>query len=254
MSAPFDGAALLEANRRRARRRRVLLAIALPIALVALILPVKIVSMYAFAHRAITAHVAGDHAGSTTAAHGQEPLNVFEPYKAPYNVGVGLAMSGDLPGARAQFESALALNPPPLESCAVYINLGITIERQGDAARAAGDEAAAEKHFADALGVVADTPEDCRSEEADEQSPDDQRSAGQSLGDLEDRLKDKQQPDPETEPSPQPSEDPDQADENQPSDEQLDRLEDQLNEGDGERQRYRDDGDGDDAGGAEKPW
>ena len=208
MTAPsFDAAALIEANRRRARRRRLLLWIVVPLAVVALLVPVKIVSMYAFAHRAITAHVAGDYAGSTAAAQNQEFANVFERYKAPYNVGVGLGMSGDLAGARARFEQALALDPPGLEACAVYINLGITIERMGDAAKEAGDQVQAESLYGEALGVVADTPKECHSDEADEQSPDEDRSSGQSIDDLEERLKQKQQP-PQPSPNPSPSPDP----------------------------------------------
>ncbi|MER7797256.1 tetratricopeptide repeat protein [Microbacterium sp. NPDC096154] len=242
------GAALLAANRRRARTRRVLLWIAVPLAVIALLGPVKIASMYAFAHRSITAYVAGDYAGAVAAAHGQQPLNWFEPYKAPYNLGDGLAMSGDLAAARAQFERALPL-ASGLEACAVHINLGITIERMGDQARAEGDVVGAEQLYGEALTVVAETPEECRSEEADDESPDPQRDTGQSLDDLEGRLKDKQRPQPS--PTPTPSPDPSQPD--QPSGEQLEDLEQKLQEGEGERQQYQ--GGGEPAGPeTDKPW
>ena len=250
-TAVHNAGALLAVNRRRARRRRLLLWIVIPLCVLALLVPAKIASMYAFAHRSITAHVAGDFAGSTAAARGQEVANVLEAYKAPYNVGVGLAMSGDLAGAREQFERALELDPPGLEACAVHINLGITIERMGDAARGAGDPAGASALYDEALGVVADTPEECRSDEADEQSPDEDRSTGQSLDELEERLRQKQQPPP---PTPTPSEDPSEPDEDRPSDAQLDELEDQLQQGDGERQQYRGDDDESGEGGVEKPW
>lgn len=237
--------ALIARNRRRARLRRVLLWIVVPIAILALLVPVRIVSMYAFAHRSITAYVAGDAAGAAAAARAQEPFNPFEPYKAPYNLGDALALSGDLAGARAAFERALPL-APGLEACAVHINLGITIERMGDRARQAGDEAAARRLYAEGLAAVADTPEQCRSEEADPHTPDPDRSAGQSLDDLEERLRQKQQP-----PPPQPSPDPSDG-EDRPSDDQLQELEDKLQQGDGERQQQGDDG----PAGPEtdKPW
>ncbi|WP_345751827.1 hypothetical protein [Microbacterium rhizophilus] len=240
----LDPAALIAANRRRARLRRILLWIAVPLAVVALLVPAKIVSMYAFAHRAITAHVAGDFAGSTAAAQSQGLANVFEPYKAPYNLGVGLALSGNLAGARAEFEEALPL-APGLEACAVHIDLGLTIEWMGDAARQAGDAAGARQLYGEALGVVADTPPECHSEEADEQSPDPPRSSGQSIDELEERLRQKQQP------PPPPPEDPSQDD--QPSDDQLGELEQKLQQGDGERRQ--DQGDGEPSGPeTDRPW
>ncbi|MFL0410160.1 hypothetical protein ACH0AH_03180 [Microbacterium paludicola] len=253
MSAPADSAAteLIAGNRRRARLRRILLLIAVPLCVIAMLVPVKIASMYAFAHRAITSYVAGDFAGSAAAAQGQGFVNWFEPYKAPYNLGDALAGAGDLAGARARFEEALPL-APGLEACAVHINLGITIERMGDQAREAGDPVAAEQLYGEALQVVADTPDECGAEEADEQSPDPERSSGQSIDELEERLKQKQHP-PQPQPSPSPSEDPQEGQEPKPSDEQLEDLEEKLQQGDGERQQYQGD-DGQSGSGTDKPW
>ncbi|WP_203136873.1 hypothetical protein [Microbacterium sp. JZ31] len=228
-----DSGALLAANRRRARLRRILLWIAVPLAVLALLVPVKIASMYAFAHRAITSHVVGDFAGAIAAAQGQEIANGFEPYKAPYNAGVGLASAGDLAGGRAKFEEALPL-APGLEACAVHINLGITIERMGDRARQDGDPVTAERLYGEALTVVAETPEECRSEQADEQSPDPQRSSRESIDGIEERLREKQQPEPSPEPAPEPSQPPEEP---RPSEDELQELEEKLRQGDGERQQ-----------------
>jgi tetratricopeptide (TPR) repeat protein len=228
-------AAIVAGNRRRARLRRILLAIAVPVAVLALLLPLKIVSMYGFAHRSISAYLAGDAAGAAAAARGQAIGNGFEPYKAPYNLGDALALSGDLADAREAFERALPL-APGLEACAVHINLGITIERMGDQARQAGDEAGAQQLYGEALGAVADTPEPCRAEDADAHTPDPERSAGQSLDDLEERLRQKQQP-PPPQPSPEPSDG-----EDRPSEGQLQDLEQKLQQGEGERRRQDEDG------------
>ena len=246
-----DPGALIAANRRRARVRRVLLWCVVPLAVLALLVPAKIASMYALAHRSISAYVAGDFAGSTAAAQGQQIANAFEPYKAPYNVGVGLASAGDLAGGRAKFEEALPL-APGLEACAVRINLGITIERMGDRAREDGDPVGAQQLYGEAMTVVGDMPDACRSEEADEQSPDPQRSSEESIDGLEERLREKQQPEPEPQPEPDPSQPPR---ETLPSEDQLQELEDTLQRGDGERQQQQQ-GDEDAPSGPEtdKPW
>src|SRR3954453_12747208 len=86
-------AALIAANRRRRRIRRWVIIGTLPLTLAALLFVGKLLSMYAFAHQAITSYVVDDYAGSKTAAERQEFLNWFEPYKAPYNVGTALAGS-----------------------------------------------------------------------------------------------------------------------------------------------------------------
>ncbi|MDO9352213.1 MAG: hypothetical protein Q7T55_00870, partial [Solirubrobacteraceae bacterium] len=80
-------AALLRSNRRRRSIRRWVAIGTLPLTLVALFFVGKLLSMYAFAHQAISAYVVDDFAGSEASARGQEFLNWFEPYKAPFNVG-----------------------------------------------------------------------------------------------------------------------------------------------------------------------
>ncbi|MCD1269976.1 hypothetical protein B5M43_014240 [Microbacterium sp. MEC084] len=248
MTTPDD---LVAANRRRARLRRILLWIAVPLAAIALLLPVKILSMYALAHRTITGYVAGDHQGAIAAAGVLGVANWFEPYKAPYDAGVPLAASGRLDEARARFEEALPL-APGLEACAVWIDLGITIEWQGDAARQAGDEAAASRFYTEGLEVVADTPAECHTPEADAASPDEERSADQSIDELEERLLEKQQPPPpsgggEGEDPPEEEQQPD-----QPSEEQLQELEDKLTQGQDERENSGDDGQS--GAGTDRPW
>src|SRR5690606_15290359 len=133
---------LLGANRTRRRVRRILLVVSAPFLLLALALCGKLLSMYAFAHQSAAAYAAGDVAGTTQAARGQLVLSWFEPYKAPFNVGVGLADAGELRGARAAFEESLGL-AHGLEQCVVRVNLAIVLERTGDAAMRAGDPTAA---------------------------------------------------------------------------------------------------------------
>ncbi|MBO0980378.1 hypothetical protein [Microbacterium sp. SD291] len=242
--------ALLASNRRRRRIRRWIAIGTLPLTLAALLFVGKILSMYAFAHQAVTAYVADDYSGSEASARGQEFLNWFEPYKAPFNVGTALAGSDNLPEARVKLEEALAL-AQGLEVCGVRINLALVIERMGDAARAGGDGAAAAELYGEALTITAETPEECSSEEAQKQSSDPQRDMQQTQEDLEDRLKQKQQD--QQQPPPEPEEKPQDEPEPQPSEEKLDDLKEKLEQGTQERdqQQGEDDGDG---SGTDKPW
>ena len=242
-------AALLAANRRRRRIRRWIAIGTLPLTLAALLLVGKMLSMYAFAHQSITAYVVDDFAGSESAARGQEFLNWFEPYKAPYNVGTALAGAERLTEARSELEEALPL-AHDLEVCAVRINLAFVIERMGDAARSDGDGETAASLYGEALTITLETPDECRTEEAQQQSPDPQRDMEDTLDEAERRLTEKQQQ--EQQPPPPPEELP-QDEEPQPSDDKLQDLQDKLDQGTQERDQQQD---GDDPGGSgtDKPW
>lgn len=245
-------AALLAANRRRRRIRRWVAIGTLPLTLAALLFVGKVLSMYAFAHQAITTYVVADYSGSTSAAESQEFVNWFEPFKAPYNVGTALAGAEDLDGARGKLEEALPLGNG-LEVCAVRVNLAIVIERQGDAALDAGDGAGAAQLYGEGLSVSAETPEECDSPEADSQSPDPDRSMGETLDDLEDRLQEKQQQSQQQD-TPSEGEEGDEEQPQQPEQDKLDELQEKLEQGAEEREQNQQ-GDEDGPGsGTDKPW
>lgn len=246
-------AALLAANRRRRSIRRWVVIGTLPITLAALLFVGKLLSMYGFAHQAISTYVVGDYSGSTSAAQGQEFLNWFEPFKAPYNVGTALAGAEDLDGARAKLEEALPL-ASGFEVCAVHVNLALVIERQGDAARADGDGPGAAQLYGEALLVTAETPEECNSDEADSQSPDPDRDMSDTLDDLEDRLQEKQRQSAQDEQQNlDDGEDQEQEQPQQPDQDKLDELQEKLDQGAEERQQNQGDEDGP-GGGTDKPW
>lgn len=242
-------AALLAANRRRRSIRRWVVIGTLPITLAALLFAGKLLSMYGFAHQAISTYVVGDYSGSTAAAQGQEFLNWFEPYKAPYNVGTALAGAEELDGARSKLEEALPL-ASGLEVCAVRVNLALVIERQGDAARGDGDGPGAAQLYGEALRVTAETPEECHSDEADSQSPDPNRDMSDTLDELSDRLQEKQQ---QTEQPQTPDDGEGQEQPQQPDQDKLDELQDKLEQGAEERQQNQGD-EGGPGGGTDKPW
>ena len=244
-------AALLASNRRRRRVRRWIAIGTLPLTLAALLFVGKLLSMYAFAHQAISAYLVDDFAGSEAAAHGQEFLNGFEPYKAPFNVGTALAGAEKLPQARTELEKALDL-AHGLEVCGVRINLAIVIERMGDAARTDGDGAAAAELYGEALTVTAEMPPECDSKEAQEQSSDPQRDMKDTKDGLEDRLKQKQQ-EQQQQPQEQPQEEPEEQPKPQPAPDKLEDLKERLEQGTQERDQQQG---GDEPGGSgtDKPW
>ena len=246
-----DPAALVHANRRRLRLRRILLLASTPLLLVALLFCAKVLSMYAFAHQAIAANATGDHAGTVQAARGQEVVNIFEPWKAPYNAGVGLAEQDDLDGARAEFEEALTL-ARGLEECAIRVNLSIVLERIGDRALREGDGAAASRAWQEALTVSEDAPAECDSEEAQQNSPDPERDLEETLDEQQQRLREKledstspDEPDDSDDPQEQPT----------PDGDKLDDIREQLEQGQQERDQRDQRNEGDGGGwGTDRPW
>ena len=246
-----DPATLVRANRRRILVRRVAFIATVPLLVFALLFSVKVLSMYAFAYQAGAAYAAGNYGGTVDAARWQQPLNLFEPYKAPFNVGVGLADGGDLDGARASFEEALGL-ASGLEQCAVRVNLSIVIERLGDAALEGGDRAEARALWQEALLVLAELPEGCRTSEADETSPDPDQSMPDTVTEEERRLREKLQEDGD---GSTPPDEPEEQEPSEPLDEnELESIQEQLEQGIDERDEYLDGEQGDGGSGTDRPW
>jgi len=240
---------LIVANRRRRRIRRIVLIAATPVLLLVLGFGAKVLSMYAFAHEAIAAYAAGEYAQTVQASRGQEVLNIFEPYKAPYNRGVGLADAGELDAGRAAFEEALAL-AHGLEQCAVRVNLSIVLERIGDAALLDGDGVAATAAWQQALAVLDDAPEACGTPEGSDASPDPSRDMSEEMDEQQDGLREK------LEDSAAPGEEPDEGPEPPPTPDggQLDELKDRLEQGAQDRDDYGHEGDGAGSPETERPW
>ncbi|MGI6878281.1 hypothetical protein [Microbacterium sp. gxy059] len=250
MTVP-DRLSALARSRRRARVWGI--AIGIPLALVGLALVAKILTMYAFAHQTLAAYDREDAPAAVAAAESQQAVNLFERWRAPYNLGTSLALADRLPEARGALESALDL-ASGLDVCPVGINLALVIERQGLAAQQQDpDQSAA--HMADALAVLDALPEECASEEAAETSPDPERDPDQMMTDLRERL---EQAPPPPDPSDDPSNDEEPEGPEGPEDDKLGQLEEQLEKGAEQREArdQRGDGDGENDGFPEgdKPW
>lgn len=256
MSAPSQAdaaAALLAVNRRRRRIRRWVAIATLPLTLAALLLVAKLLSMYAFAHTSISTFVSGAYAESESAARGQDIANWFEPFAAPYNIGTALGGADELGASRTELERALPL-AQGLQVCPVLINLSLVVERQGDAAQADGDAARAAELYGEALEITVETPEECRSEAAQQQSPQPNRDMSDTLDENQRRQQEKQRQ--SQQPPPEQQQQPDQGEQGETPQDKLDDIEDRLNQGAQEREDQLGGGQGDDGsgGGTDKPW
>lgn len=255
---PADAAAaLLAANRRRRSIRRWVAIGLLPLTLGGLLFVGKLLSMYAFAHQSISSYVTGGYAESEAAARNLDFANWFEPFKAPYDIGTALAGQEKLPQARKELERALPL-AQGLDVCYVRINLSLVMERQGDKAQADGDAAAAAQFYGEALKMTVETPKECSSEDAKNQSPDQSRDMGGTVDQNKQRQQEKQQqsqqkqnPDQGQQPKPDKSD----QQKDQPPQSDLDKIKQKLDQGakDREDQGQNRPGNGS-GGGTDKPW
>lgn len=157
-----------EARRARLARRRRLITWSIPVVAVVLVIAVKLLVMTAASQRALE----GFHANNADAVHQaadtMSVVNVIEAHKAPFARGDAWVLAGDLERARASFEEALALAPADsVDSCQVRVNLALALEKLGDAAKAAGDEATARAHWQRVVEVTAAAPPGCFQPPAD---------------------------------------------------------------------------------------
>ncbi len=185
---PAPGRGESEAARlARLRLRRRLVLWSLPAVVVLLLLAVKLCSVVVLGEQARTAFTAGDATGVEDAAGRLGVANVVEPFKAPFALGDARALAGDLDGARSAFEVALGLAPRDgIEACQIRVNLVLTLEQLGDAAKASSGLPAAKTYYDRVQAVVAEAPPGCF------QPPG--GGTGQELADAGSRAQQKSQP------------------------------------------------------------
>ena len=164
------------------RRRKRLMLVGLPFALLALLLAAKFASMLVIGNRTVATYTEGDYEGALNSAQQQKLVNLFEPWKAPYNTGTVYLQLGLNPEARLELEGALSL-ASGADQCPVRSNLAIAIERIGDAELAAGDPDAARTTWEAALAVLEAAPPECP-----------QSSSSDPMADTDERLRAKLDP------------------------------------------------------------
>ncbi|WP_394938123.1 hypothetical protein [Psychromicrobium sp. YIM B11713] len=166
-------------------RRRMLL-FSIPVVLLTLLIAAKFLSVSIASDQLNTAFAKGDAGGVHAAASVLKFANLVEPYKAWFNDGDGYVLEGNFQAARTQFEQALALAPEK-DSCKVRVNLVLTLEKLGDAKKAAGDESGAKALYDSGVKVSDEAPEGCFQKGGDGN----QQGEGESLQDSKERLSQK---------------------------------------------------------------
>lgn len=144
----------------RLRLRRRLLTYSAPLAVVALLVAVKLMSVAVAGNSALDAFTRGDGRTLRTDAAILGTVNLVQPANAPFAAGVAAVLDGRLEDAEAHFVEALALTDAAA-SCPALVNLELIRETQGDRAAAAGDTAGADERYVSALAIVADAPAAC---------------------------------------------------------------------------------------------
>ncbi|MEO7754121.1 MAG: hypothetical protein ABIS35_11985 [Terracoccus sp.] len=197
--------------RLRRRRRRLLLASA-PVVVLVAVLALRLLTLNLVADRTLEAWTSGDRPTMSAWAQRQGWVDVVERFRAPFALGDAAVLGGRFAQARPSFEQAFALVPRGgLDDCKVRVNLALTYEALGDAARAAERTDEWQQFYAKGKALTEGRPALC-------DSPDGEGS-GQRLQDAQQRMDSKSadpppadappsDPSPQPQPAPQPTPDP----------------------------------------------
>jgi hypothetical protein len=153
--------------------RRRLVLFSAPLALIALIAAVKMISVVIAGNSAVTDFRDGDADALSGDSSTLNTLNVVERAKAPFTAGTAAVLQGRLDEADARFSEALTLTGAD-EPCPVLVNLELVRERQGDVDGWEGRPDQARERYRSALAIVADAPDGCFANNTD---PDPERRA-----------------------------------------------------------------------------
>ncbi|NYE94465.1 tetratricopeptide (TPR) repeat protein [Psychromicrobium silvestre] len=168
--------------------RRRMLIFSIPLVLLVLLFAAKLLSVPMASAQLSSAFAKGDAGGVHSAAGVLKIANFVEPYKAWFNDGDGYLLQQDFEAAKPQFEEALRLASAD-DSCKVRVNLAFTLEKLGDAKKAAGDESGAKALYDQGVKVTDEAPQGCFQQGGNGN----QQGEGQNLKDANERLKQKSQ-------------------------------------------------------------
>lgn len=224
---------------RRLRRRRLLLASA-PVVLLLVFVAAKLLSLNLVHERTLAAYRATDRGQTLVWGERQGWFNIVEQFRAPLAVGDAYVLGGDFVRARPWFEQAFDLVPKGgIDDCKVRVNLGLTYERLGDAAKAGDRIVEWEQFYAKGIEITKNRPPLCDLPESGEQTGERLRQAQQRMQDKSQQAPAPQQPGQQnTSPNqvqPGPQREPDAQ--NLPSQRQQERLREQQKQNTMERER-----------------
>lgn len=166
------------------RRRRLLLR-SLPVVVLLVLVAARLVLLQPVHERTLAAYRDGDPRRTLAWADRQGWLNVVERFRAPFAVGAAHVLAGNFDLARPAFEAALEQVPGGgIDECRVRVNLGLTYERLGDAARAQGRVTEQQQYYDKGLETTRNRPPLC-------DLPQEGGGTGQQLREAQQRMEDK---------------------------------------------------------------
>lgn len=229
----------------RRRRRRLILGSA-PVVALLVLLALRLLSLNVVHDQTRAAYDAGDRQATLRSAARQGWLNVVESFRAPFATGDAHLLGGHFDLARPWFEQAFELVPKGgIDECKVRVNLGLTYEALGDAAKARERTLEWKQFYDKGIAITKDRPPLCDAPEGSD--------TGRQLQQAEQRMEQKnggqpgddsqpsgpQPSDPQAPPRPQPSPDPGQT----PSQQDQERLQEQQRQNTIERNLEQGQGD-----------
>ena len=242
----------------RRRRRRLLLASA-PVVVLLLLVAARLVSLNLVHAQTLSAYQAGDKARTLEWGERQGWVNVVEQFRSPFAIGDAHVLTGHFELARPWFEQAFEQVPKGgIDDCKVRVNLGLTYEALGDAAKARERTDEWRQFYDKGIKITEERPPLCEAPEGG-QTGEQLQQAQQRMEEKntdappQDQQPDQQQPQPGPSQPPQPTPDPG----NTPSQEEQDYLQEQQRRNTIERNQQQQ-GDetvpGDGSGTYAKPW
>ena len=244
----------------RRRRRRLLLASA-PVVVLLLLVAARLLSLNLVHAQTLAAYEAGDKPRTLMWGERQGWVNVVEQFRSPFAIGDAQVLSGHFELARPWFEQAFDQVPKGgLDDCKVRVNLGLTYEALGDAAKARERTDEWKQFYDKGIKITKERPPLCEAPEGGqtgEQLQQAQQRMEQKSSDAppdqQDQQQNDQQPQPGPSQPPQPTPDPGKT----PSQEEQDYLKEQQRQNTIERNQQQQ-GDqsvpGDGSQSYPKPW
>lgn len=141
----------------RLRLRRRLMLVALPVALAVLALVTMVTIVMLTGNKVVEDYSRHDTAALHRDLDTLSRFNILELYKLPFAEGDLAVLEGRLSDAEKSFRASLSNR----ETCPARINLELVVETQGDLAAARGEIDGAEERYTSALDVVRGAPQNC---------------------------------------------------------------------------------------------
>ena len=242
----------------RRRRRRLLLASA-PVVVLLLLVATRLVSLNVVVAQTLESYQAGDKPRTVLWGERQGWVNVVEQFRSPFAIGDAHVLSGHFELARPWFEQAFEQVPKGgIDECKVRVNLGLTYEALGDAAKARERTDEWKQYYDKGIKITSERPPLCEAPEGGQ--------TGEQLEQAQQRMEEKnsdtppqddqpqgEQPAPGPSQPPQPTPDPGRT----PSQEEQDYLQEQQRQNTIERNQQQGSDDTLPGGGSAtypKPW